>query len=110
MCSAETQAAALAALLSAALGGAETRIEATCDRIRVEADLPGELAAAAHAALLGALAAGARFGHERVSGGAETVWVEIDVEIDKDGPRQPDSPRTPRTPRTPRAPRAPRSK
>ncbi|MFE9842627.1 hypothetical protein [Streptomyces goshikiensis] len=102
MCSAETQAAALAALLSAALDGAETRIEATCDRIRIEADLPGELAAAAHAALLSALAAGARFGHERVSGGAETVWVEID----KDGPRQPDSPRTPRTPRAPRAPRS----
>ncbi|MFE2928408.1 hypothetical protein [Streptomyces goshikiensis] len=107
MCSAETQAAALAALLSAALGGAETRIEATCDRIRIEADLPGELAAAAHAALLGALAAGARFGHERVSGGAETVWVEIDVGLDvdlgKDGPRQPDSPRAPRTPRAPRS-------
>ncbi|MFD3557728.1 hypothetical protein [Streptomyces goshikiensis] len=106
MCSAETQAAALAALLSAALGGAETRIEATCDRIRIEADLPGELAAAAHAALLGALASGARYGHERVSSGSETVWVEID----KDVPQQPDPPRTPRAPRTPRTPRAPRSK
>ncbi|MCX4527318.1 MULTISPECIES: hypothetical protein [unclassified Streptomyces] len=97
MCSAETQAAALAALLSTVLGGAETRTEATCDRIRIEADLPGELAPPAHAALLSALAAGARYGHERISGGAETVWVEID----KTSTGLPDSPRTPRTPRTP---------
>ncbi|MBT2403391.1 MULTISPECIES: hypothetical protein [unclassified Streptomyces] len=64
MCYAETQAAALAALLSAALG-AEPRLEAAAGRIRIEVDLPEELAPGAHAAILNALSAGARYGHER---------------------------------------------
>ncbi|MCJ1678156.1 hypothetical protein MTF65_12535 [Streptomyces sp. APSN-46.1] len=98
MCSAETQAAALAALLSAALGGAETRTEATGDRIRIEADLPAELTSTAHAALLGALAAGGRFGHVRGRGGADTVWVEIDR---GDGPSDKTTPHTKNTPNTP---------
>ncbi|MCB5180021.1 hypothetical protein [Streptomyces antimicrobicus] len=77
MCSAEAQAAALTALLAAATGS-EPRLEATRDLIRIEADLPTELGPTTHAAILQALAQGARYGHQRTHGGADTVWVEID--------------------------------
>ncbi|MER5932650.1 hypothetical protein [Streptomyces sp. NPDC002054] len=78
MRSVETQAAALAALLAAATG-AEPRLVSTVDGIRIEADLPEELAPTTHVAILGALAQGARYGHLRTHDG-DTVWVEIDKE------------------------------
>ncbi|RSS79365.1 hypothetical protein [Streptomyces sp. WAC06614] len=77
MCSAEAQATALAALLAAATG-TEPRLDATHDRIRIEADLPTELGPAVHADILRTLAQGARYGHQRTHGGEDTVWVEID--------------------------------
>ncbi|MFI5621010.1 hypothetical protein [Streptomyces sp. NPDC051567] len=92
MCSAETpaetRAAALAALLTAATG-VPSRLAATGAGIRVEADLPTELPPVTFAAILDALSAGARYGHQRTDVG-DTVWVEIDDEFDDEPVTEPE--------------------
>ncbi|MEI7033797.1 hypothetical protein [Streptomyces pratensis] len=65
-------------MLTAAIG-AEPRVTVDPDAFRVEADLPAGLDAAAHSAVLAALATADRYGHTltRVS---EFVWAEISRE------------------------------
>ncbi|MBT2400775.1 hypothetical protein [Streptomyces sp. ISL-100] len=81
MRSAETQAAAIAAMLTAATGG-EPRLDETPDRIRVETDLPEHPSLVTRTAVLAALARAARFGHNRTADG-DVVWAELDREAEQ---------------------------
>ncbi|MET9516435.1 hypothetical protein [Streptomyces sp. NPDC002994] len=81
MRSAETKAAAVAAMLTAATGE-EPRLDETPDRIRVETDLPEDLAPVTRIAVLTALAIAARFGHSRTANG-DIVWAELDREAEQ---------------------------
>jgi hypothetical protein len=68
-------------MLTAAIGGAP-RLDETHDRIRVEADLPEDLALITRTAVLTALARANRFGHDRIRDGA-VVWAEVDREVER---------------------------
>lgn len=76
MCSAKSQAAALAARFTA-LTGHEARIEELSDRIRVRVALPARLGDVRRRSLLAVLADSDRYGHDVTADGA-TVWAEID--------------------------------
>ncbi|MDP9948888.1 hypothetical protein J2S51_001642 [Streptomyces sp. DSM 41269] len=78
MRSAQARVAALTGMLAAATG-TEPRAITELDAFRVEADLPGELSEAAHAAVLAALATADRYGH-RLTRTSEYVWAEISRE------------------------------
>ncbi|GGX40271.1 hypothetical protein [Streptomyces chryseus] len=81
MRSAETQAAAIAAMLTAATGS-DPRLDETPDRIRVEADIPEDLPSFTRAAVLAALTRAPRYGHDRAAGG-DIVWAELDREVEQ---------------------------
>ncbi|MFF3871363.1 hypothetical protein [Streptomyces sp. NPDC001978] len=76
MCSAKSQAAALAARFTT-LTGHEARIEELADRIRVRVTLPTRLSDVRRRSLLAALAEADRYGHDATAYGA-TVWAEVD--------------------------------
>lgn len=80
MRSAETDATALAAMLTVATGS-DARLTGADAHIRIEADLPDAIEPAARTAILTALTLGTRYGHQRRADG-DTVWVEIDRESD----------------------------
>ncbi len=65
-------------MLTAATGD-EPRLDKTPDTIRVESDLPRDLAPVTRTAILAALAIAQRFGHSRTVDG-DTAWAELDRE------------------------------
>ncbi len=67
---------------------------ADLDVFRVEADLPAELSATAHAAVLAALATADRYGHTRTRA-AEYVWAEISREANVTTTESPTRPTAP---------------
>ncbi|GAB2922136.1 hypothetical protein GCM10027028_19810 [Streptomyces sundarbansensis] len=89
MRSAQARVAALTGMLSAATG-TEPRVAADLEAFRVEADLPTELSATAHAAVLAALATADRYGHTRTRA-AEYVWAEISREANVTTTESPDT-------------------
>ncbi|MEE1753296.1 hypothetical protein [Streptomyces sp. SP18CS02] len=72
----DAQTAALVSALAAATGTQPTVDEAP-QRVRVEAEIPADLADAEWSALLLALRSADRFGHDRTAERA-TVWAELD--------------------------------
>lgn len=76
MCSARSQAVALAAKLTA-LTGHEALTEEFTDRIRVVITLPAWLTDVRRRSLLAALADADRYGHDVTACGA-TLWAEVD--------------------------------
>ncbi|GAB2986575.1 hypothetical protein GCM10023080_060040 [Streptomyces pseudoechinosporeus] len=76
MCSAKSQAVALAARLTA-LTGHQAYAEEFADRIRVSITLPARLTDVCRRSLLAALADADRYGHDVTERGA-TVWAEVD--------------------------------
>ncbi|MDX2922826.1 hypothetical protein PV370_33745 [Streptomyces sp. NE06-03C] len=89
MRSAQARVAALTGMLTAATG-TEPRVATDLDVLRVEADLPAELSATAHAAVLAALATADRYGHTRTRT-AEYVWAEISREANVTTTESPDT-------------------
>ncbi|MFG3404495.1 hypothetical protein [Streptomyces sp. NPDC048142] len=76
-------------MLTAATGTA-SRVATDLDGFRVEADLPAELSATAHAAVLAALATADRYGHTRTRT-SEYVWAEISREANVTTNESPDA-------------------
>ncbi|MFD0421690.1 hypothetical protein [Streptomyces parvus] len=70
--------------------GTEPRVAADLHVFRVETDLPAELSATAHAAVLAALATADRYGHTRTRA-AEYVWAEISREVNVTTTESPDT-------------------
>jgi hypothetical protein len=75
MPSVETQVAALTGMLAAATG-LQPRTRAMPGGVRIEADLPDQLAPAARSAILAALGIADSYGHERTPD-CEFVWALI---------------------------------
>ncbi|MFH9756278.1 hypothetical protein ACWGBY_19060 [Streptomyces griseus] len=74
----------------AAATGTKPRVTTDLDAFRVEADLPAELSATAHTAVLAALATADRYGHT-LSRAAEYVWAEISREANVTTTESPDT-------------------
>ncbi|WP_103530184.1 hypothetical protein [Streptomyces sp. SM11] len=74
----------------AAATGTEPRVTTALDAFRVEAGLPSELSATAHAAVLAALATADRYGHT-LNRTAEYVWAEISREANVTTTDSPDT-------------------
>ncbi|MFE2086536.1 hypothetical protein [Streptomyces sp. NPDC057582] len=75
----QAQAAALAGMFAAALGGEPRTTITEIGDVRIEADLPAGMTAAMRAAVLTALGMADRYGHVRTEG-VDTVWAELDRE------------------------------
>ncbi|MCI4040279.1 hypothetical protein MQC87_03675 [Streptomyces sp. TRM75563] len=89
MRSAQARVTALTGMLAAATG-TEPRVTTDLDAFRVEADLPAELSATAHTAVLAALATADRYGHT-LKRAAEYVWAEISREANVTTTDSPDT-------------------
>ncbi|WP_103509052.1 hypothetical protein [Streptomyces sp. SM13] len=74
----------------AAATGTEPRVTTDLEAFRVEADLPAELSATAHTAVLAALATADHYGH-MLSRAAEYVWAEISREANVTTTESPDT-------------------
>ncbi|MEU0722122.1 hypothetical protein ABZ498_33725 [Streptomyces lavendulocolor] len=73
-----SQTAALVGMLRAATG-TEPTVHEESQHVRIEADLPDDLGPAERRAVLIAIAACPRYGHDRTSKRV-TIWAELDKE------------------------------